>query len=89
LLESASLIAEGPGIIEQNDALGLQITPESVASQWDGRRLTPELLSDTITGLLWLEDRYRREAEGIDVDYPDVIVIDDEDDDVVVGAAEP
>jgi hypothetical protein len=66
VLESQSLLAEGPGIVEQNEALGLQITPESVASQWDGRRLTPELLSDTVTGLLWLEDRHRREIEGAD-----------------------
>ena len=93
LLESGSLIAEGPGIVEQNEALGLQITPESVASQWDGRRLTPEILADTVAGLLWLEDRYRREVEatntiprapeplGNDADYPAVVVIDDYCDD--------
>ena len=89
---SESAIAEGPGIVEQNDALGLRITPESVASQWDGTRLTAEVLADTVTGLLWLEDRYRRDIEAMnrvpsaapeqehDADYPDVIVIDDEDD---------
>jgi hypothetical protein len=54
LLDSESLLAEGPGIIEQNEALGVHITPESVASQWDGRRLTQEMLSDTVAGLLWL-----------------------------------
>ena len=94
LLASESLIAEDPGIVEQNKALGLHITPESVAAQWDGTRLTPEILSDTVTGLLWLEDRCRREAAATnaaaavvepdpeyDADYPDVIVIDDEDDD--------
>ena len=102
LLQGESLLAEGPGIVEQNEALGLQITPESIASQWDGRRLTPELLADTVTGLLWLEDRYRRDTEAMnaaptvtepdeecDADYPDVIVIDDcvdEDDPVVVAA---
>jgi hypothetical protein len=92
VLNSESLIAEGPGIVEQNEALGLGITPESVAAQWDGRRLTPEILSDTVAGLLWLEDRHRREIVATeaaavierdqehDVDYPDVIVIDDEDD---------
>jgi hypothetical protein len=94
LLDSKSLVAEGPGIVEQNETLGLHITPESVAAQWDGRRLTPEILSDTVAGLLWLEDRYGREVAAAsarlraaeppdqnDRDYPDVIVIDDEDDD--------
>jgi hypothetical protein len=89
-----SLVAEGPGIVEQNEALGLHITPESVVSQWDGRQLTPEILSDTVAGLLWLEDRYRREVEATnatvtaaeppavdDDEYPDVIVIDDDCDD--------
>jgi hypothetical protein len=92
LLHGESLIAEGPGIVEQNEALGVRITPESVAAQWDARRLTPEILSDTVAGLLWLEDSHRREAVATeaaavierdqehDVDYPDVIVIDDEDD---------
>jgi hypothetical protein len=102
LLHSESLIAEGPGILEQNEALGLRITPESVASQWDGTRLTPEILSDTVTGLLWLEDRYRRDAtaqttppaaaepeqaDADDVGYPDVIVIDDEDDEDLAWSA--
>jgi hypothetical protein len=93
LLHSESLIAEGPGIVEQNEALGLRITPESVASQWDGTPVTSETLADTVTGLLWLEGRYRRDVEAMhaaiavaeldqehDADYPDVIVIDDEDD---------
>jgi hypothetical protein len=68
LLHSESLLAEGPGIVEQNAALGLQITPESVASQWDGTRLSPELLADTVTGLLLLEDRYRREVDVVNPD---------------------
>ena len=93
-LQTQCLVAEGPGIVEQNQALGLGITPASVASQWDGRRLTQELLSDTVTALLWLEDRYGREVAAAnarlraaeppdedDADYADVIVIDDEDDD--------
>ena len=89
LLQSEPLIAEGPGIVEQNEALGLRITPESIATQWDGRRLTQELLADTVTGLLWLEDRHRRDVAAAeaaptvaepDPDYPNVIVIDDEDD---------
>jgi hypothetical protein len=98
LLQTEALLAEGPGIVEQNEALGLQITPESVASQWDGRRLTPEILSDTVASLLWLEDRYRRDVEATDAvagvaqpdreyepDYPDVIVLDEDDDDLAVA----
>jgi len=94
LLHSESLVAEGRDIVEQNEALGLHITPESVASQWDGRQLTPEILSDTVAGLRRLEDRYRREVEATsatvaaaeppaadDDEYPDVIVIDDDCDD--------
>jgi len=94
LLDSGSLLAEGPGIVEQNEALGLGITPESAAPAWDGTRLTQELLADTVTALLWLEDRHRREVvataarapageslDGIEPDYPDVIVIDDDCDD--------
>jgi hypothetical protein len=97
LLHSESLLANGPGIVEQNEALGLRITPESVASQWDGRRLTHEMLSDTVAGLLWLEDRYHREVEATnsttvtaaehpqvaDAEYPAVIVIDDDSDEDV------
>jgi hypothetical protein len=92
LLRSESLVAEGPGIVEQNEALGLRITPEFVASQWDGTPLTSETLSDTVAGLLWLEDQHRRDVEatnstvtaaepdqqGVDADYPAVIVIDDD-----------
>jgi len=93
LLHSESLLADGPDIVEQNAALGLEITPEFVAPEWDGRRLTPRILADTVEGLLWLEDRHRQEVaamnaalvaaeplDGLEPDYPDVIVIDDEDD---------
>jgi hypothetical protein len=72
----------------------VSITSESVAPQWDGRRLTSEILADTVSSLLWLEDRARREAAAAnstvrtaerdpeyEADYPDVIVIDDEDND--------
>jgi hypothetical protein len=99
VLESESLLAQGPGIVEQNEAIGLEITPESVASQWEGTPLTSERLADTVSALLWLEDRARRAAAATDAaptvaepdgeyetDYPDVIVIDDEDgDDVAVA----
>jgi hypothetical protein len=98
LLHSDALLVEGPGIFEQNEALGVRITPETVASQWDGRRRTPEPLADTVTGLLWLEDGSRHDVEAVnatpaaaepeqeyEADYPDVIVIDDEDyDDLAV-----
>jgi hypothetical protein len=55
-----------------------------------------------VTGLLWLEDRYRRDvaaqttppaaaepeqADADDVGYPDVIVIDDEDDEDLAWSA--
>jgi hypothetical protein len=94
LLHSESLLPEGPGIVEQNETLGLRITPESVASEWDGRRLTPRILSETVEGLLWLEDRYQREVVARNAtptvteppqqfdeygdEYPAVIVIDDD-----------
>jgi hypothetical protein len=65
VLESEALVLpEGPGIVEHNKALGLSITPESVASQWDGRHLDSTILADTVEGLLLLEDRYRREVEA-------------------------
>jgi hypothetical protein len=97
LVHSESLLAEGPGIVEQNEALGLGITPESIVPQWDGTRLSPNLLADSVSALLSLEDRYRSEVEAMNAavaaaatmepsdvdggrDYPDVIVIDDEDD---------
>ena len=96
LLNSESLLAEGPGIVEQNEALGLRITPQSITPQWDGTRLTQELLADTVTGLLWLEDRCRREVQATngrtgtvesldmeDRDYPEVIVIDDDTEEIV------
>jgi hypothetical protein len=60
VLESQTLVVpDGPDLVEQNNALGLQITPTSVVSQWDGR---PVDYPDAVEGLLWLEDRYRREV---------------------------
>jgi hypothetical protein len=52
LLHSETLLAEGPGIVEQNKALGLRITPDTIVPEWDGRRLMQEILADTVTGLL-------------------------------------
>jgi hypothetical protein len=85
LLHSETLLAEGPSIVEQNEALGLRITPGTIVPEWDGRRLTQEILADTVTGLLWLEDRHRRDIatldggrtpgeslDGCEPDYPDV-----------------
>ena len=62
LLESEALVPpEGPGVVEQNQALGLTITPESVIAQWDWG---PISYPDAVAGLLDLEDRYRREVEA-------------------------
>jgi hypothetical protein len=96
LLHSESLLADGPGIVEQNEALGLDITPETIVPDWDGRRVTPEVLSDAVDGLLLRENPSRLEfvvsrpaateppPVDDDRDYPDVFVIDDYDDDVAV-----
>jgi hypothetical protein len=54
-------LSDGTEIAEQNDALGLPITPDSVAAKWDG---WPISYPDAVEGLLWLEDRYRREVEA-------------------------
>jgi hypothetical protein len=64
LQREARVLPEGPDLAEQNTALGLSITPDSVASQWDGRPLDSTMLADTVEGLLLLEDRYRREVEA-------------------------
>jgi len=62
------------------------------------RLLTPEVLSETVAGLLRLEDQYRRDVEATteapaaaeaphasEADYPGVIVIDDDcDEDIAV-----
>ena len=61
----AVVIPDGPGVVEQNEALGLKITPESVASKWDGRAVSYADYSDAVEGLLWLEDRHRREVEAV------------------------
>jgi hypothetical protein len=62
LLESEALVTpEGPDIVEQNDARGLSINPESVVAQWDWG---PISYPDAVEGLLYLEDRYRREVEA-------------------------
>ena len=62
LLESEALVVpEGPTIVEQNKALGLAITPESVVAQWDWG---PISYPDAVAGLLALEDRFRRDVES-------------------------
>ena len=65
VLDSESLFAAGPDLEEQNKASGLRITPQTIVPEWDGRRLSPELLSDTVTALLWKEGRFRREVEAM------------------------
>jgi hypothetical protein len=55
---------EGPGVIEQNEALGLPITPDTPVALWDGSH--PDY-SWCVEGLLDLEHRHRRamaEAEA-------------------------
>ena len=60
VLQSEALFTGDPAaIVEENKDLGLAITPTSVVSQWDGR---PVNYADAVEGLLWLEDRYRREV---------------------------
>ena len=59
LATESVLVPTGPGIVEQNDALGVSITAESIKSLWDGRHPN---YSDAVAGLCWLEDRYQREV---------------------------
>jgi hypothetical protein len=54
-------LADGTEIADENKALGLPITPESISAKWDG---WPINYPDAVEGLLWLEDRYRREVEA-------------------------
>jgi hypothetical protein len=62
LLASEALVApEGPGIVEQNVALGLKITADTIACKWDG---APFDLSTCVEGLLHLEDLYKRDVEA-------------------------
>lgn len=59
LHSEALLVPAGPGVVEQNEALGLSITPESIRSRWDGRHPN---YGDAVAGLCWLEDRYQAEV---------------------------
>ena len=62
LLEAEALVAlSGPTTAEQNEALGLDIGPDSVAAQWDWG---PISYPDAVEGLLRLEDRFRRDVES-------------------------
>ena len=62
LLESEALIApQGPGIVEQHEAAGLDITGETIANEWDG---THPIYPWAVEGLLALEDKYKREVEA-------------------------
>jgi hypothetical protein len=54
-------LADGTEIAAENKALALPITPESVSAKWDG---LPIDYGAAVEGLLWLEDRYRREVEA-------------------------
>jgi hypothetical protein len=60
LLQSEALpVPSGPGIVEQNEALGIRITAESVASKWEGPRGCDYGMA--IDALLGMEARARRE----------------------------
>jgi hypothetical protein len=62
VLQSDGLpLADGTEIAAQNKILDLPITPDSARSKWDG---WPIDYPDAVEGLLWLEDRYRREVEA-------------------------
>lgn len=47
------------------DILEGEITPQSIASEWDGTPLTELLLSETVHGLLWQEGCFRDEVEAM------------------------
>jgi hypothetical protein len=59
LATESVLVPTGPGIVEQHEARGLHITPDSVVAKWDGRHPN---YPDAVEGLCWLEDRYHREV---------------------------
>jgi hypothetical protein len=56
---------EGPGVIEQNQTLGLPITPDTPVSKWDGS--TPDY-STCVEGLLDLEHRHHLAQAEIDTE---------------------
>jgi hypothetical protein len=59
-------VLEGPDVIEQNEARGLQITPDTPVALWDGSH---PMYSWCVEGLLAEEDRHRKataEAEVAD-----------------------
>jgi hypothetical protein len=59
LATESVLVPTGPGIVEEHEALGVSITPDSIVSAWDGRHPN---YADAVAGLCWLEDRYQREV---------------------------
>jgi hypothetical protein len=61
LATDALPLSTGSEIVDENKALDLLITPDSVTAKWDG---FPINYPDAVEGLLWLEDRYRREVEA-------------------------
>jgi hypothetical protein len=62
VLQSDALpLADGTEIMAKNKALDLTITPDSVSAKWDG---WPIDYDGAVEGLLWLEDRHRREVEA-------------------------
>jgi hypothetical protein len=62
VLQSDALpLADGTEIMAKNKALDLTITPDSVSAKWDG---WPIDYDGAVEGLLWLEDRHRREVDA-------------------------
>ena len=55
-------LADGTEIAQENKALGLPITPDAVSAKWDG---WPIDYGAAVEGLLWLNDRYRREVDAV------------------------
>jgi len=62
VLQSDGLpLADGTEVAAENKILDLPITPDSARSKWDGWAID---YAGAVEGLLWLEDRYRREVEA-------------------------
>ena len=54
---SRPISTESPGVVEQNHALGLHITPDTPVSRWDGSHPN---YAWCVEGLLDIEDRHRK-----------------------------
>ena len=68
LATEALVVPEGPGVVEQNEELGLAIDDETCAAEWDTDN--PQY-HWAVEGLLHLEDRHKREVEAKEQPRPD------------------